>query len=120
MLIINTQGMELPESKNDAMVEKGPVFRSLLVDGKETGGYSSTIVSYSPGAKLRWHSHNFEQLIYVTEGKGVLATRTKEYVVTPGMLVVIPAGEFHYHGASEDSSFTHIAFYTGKSEILPE
>lgn len=118
MLIVHSENLELPESKNDVMVDKGPVFRSLLVDGRITGGYSSAIVSFSPGSKLKWHTHDSEQIIYVTGGKGVLATEKEQYTVTPGMIVVIPAGEVHYHGATEDTSFTHIAFYTGKSEVI--
>ncbi len=118
MLIVDTKSLEIPESKNDAMVDKGPVFRSLMVDGKTSGGYSIAIVSYSPGSKLKWHTHDSEQILYVTEGKGILATKEKENIVTPGMVVVIPAGEVHYHGATGDTTFTHVAFYTGKSEIL--
>lgn len=117
MLIVHTEGLELPESKNDVMVDEGPIFRSLLVDGNVTGGYSIAIVTYSPGSKLRWHTHDSEQIIYVTEGKGILATQKEQHVVTPGMIVVIPAGEVHYHGATGDTLFTHIALYTGKSEV---
>jgi quercetin dioxygenase-like cupin family protein len=117
MLVVETQEVKLPESKNDPMVDKGPVFRSLLVDGKTTGGYGIAIVSYSPGSKLNWHKHDSEQILYVTEGKGILATRKEEHVVTPGMIAVIPPGEVHTHGATKDSSFTHIAFFSGKSEV---
>lgn len=91
MLVVETKAVKLPEAKNDAMVDKGPVFRSLVVDGKTTGGYSIAVVSYSPGSKLRWHVHDSEQILYVTEGKGILATREEKHVVTPGMIVVIPA-----------------------------
>ena len=117
MLIVDTNSVKLPESKNDVMVDKGPVFRSLLVDGKTTGGYSIAVVSYSPGSKLNWHRHDSEQILYVTEGKGILATQKEEHIVTRGMIVVVPAGEVHYHGATGNTSFTHIAFYTGKSEV---
>ncbi len=118
MLIVDTNGVKLPESKNDVMVDKGPVFRSLLVDGKTAGGYSIAMVSYSPGSKLKWHRHDSEQILYVTEGKGILATQTEENIVTPGMIVVIPAGEVHYHGATGNATFTHVAFYTGRSEVV--
>jgi quercetin dioxygenase-like cupin family protein len=118
MIVIDTKGLELPESKNDVMVDKGPVFRSLLVDGKTTSGYSIAIVSYSPGSKLKWHKHDSEQILYITGGKGILATQKEENVVTPGMVIVIPAGEIHYHGATENTPFTHVAFYTGKSEVV--
>jgi quercetin dioxygenase-like cupin family protein len=118
MLIVNTKDVKLPESKNDVMVEKGPVFRSLLVDGKTTGGYSIAIVSYNSGSKLKWHTHDSEQILYVTEGKGILATQKEEHVVTQGMIIVIPAGEVHYHGSFKDSPFTHIAFFSGKSAVI--
>jgi quercetin dioxygenase-like cupin family protein len=118
MFVINTKGIKLEESRNDPMVDKGPVFRSLLLDGKTTGGYSSAIVKYDPGAKLKWHTHDSEQIIYATEGIGVLATEKEENIITPGMIVVIPAGEVHYHGAYQDNSFTHIAFYSGSSQVL--
>ena len=34
MIIIETKGIDLAESKNDPMVEQGPVYRALMVDGK--------------------------------------------------------------------------------------
>jgi quercetin dioxygenase-like cupin family protein len=118
MIIVETKGLKLSESKNDPMVGTGPVFRELLVDGKTTGGYSSAIVKYATGSRLNWHTHDSEQIIYATEGKGILATREKENIITPGMIVVIPAGEVHYHGAAAGSTFTHIAFYSGSSKVL--
>jgi quercetin dioxygenase-like cupin family protein len=120
MLIVDAKGVKLSESKDDVMVQKGPIYRSLLVDGNISGGYSIAVVSFIPGTKLRWHIHDSEQIIYVTEGKGIIATQKQEYVVIPGMIVVIPAGEVHYHGATKDTSFTHIAFYRGKSQVISE
>jgi hypothetical protein len=49
MIVIDTKGVKLEESKNDPMVDTGPVFRSLLADGKVTGGYSMAIVKYDAG-----------------------------------------------------------------------
>jgi 4-carboxymuconolactone decarboxylase len=118
MLIVDTKNLKLPESKNDVMVDQGPVFRSLLVDGQSTGGYGVAVVSYNPGTKLKWHTHDSEQILYVTEGKGILATEKEEHIVTPGTVIVIPPGEVHYHGAAKDSKFTHLAFFSGKSQVL--
>lgn len=118
MLVIDTKNIKLAESTNDPMVEQGPVFRSLLVDGKVSGGYNIAIVKYDHATRLKWHTHDSEQIIYATEGKGILATPTEEHIVTPGMIVVVPAGEVHYHGAAGEGSFTHIAFYSGSSRII--
>jgi 4-carboxymuconolactone decarboxylase len=38
-----------------------------------------------------------------------VATREEEKVVTPGTIVYIAPGEVHWHGATGDSSFSHIA-----------
>jgi quercetin dioxygenase-like cupin family protein len=118
MIVVDTNGVKLAESQNDPMVDKGPVYRSLLVDGKVSRGYSMAIVKYDKGSKLKWHTHDSEQIILGTEGKGILATRKEEHIVTPGVVVVVPAGEVHYHGAAQGNTFTHIAFYSGASQIL--
>jgi quercetin dioxygenase-like cupin family protein len=67
------------------------------------------LVTFSPGARLNFHTHDYEQMLYVTEGKGIVADREREYTVTPGAVIYIAPGEVHWHGATADSSFSHIA-----------
>jgi quercetin dioxygenase-like cupin family protein len=90
-----------------------PIFRGH-VDVRDIvpgGGKETRIiqVNFSPGARNILHSHTFDQVLYVTEGKGILADEKTETVVTPGTVILIPAGEKHWHGATKDSSFSHIA-----------
>jgi quercetin dioxygenase-like cupin family protein len=66
-------------------------------------------VKFAQGARNKFHTHTREQLLVITEGKGIVADRQREYTVTPGMIVVIPAGEEHWHGAAPDSNFTHLS-----------
>jgi quercetin dioxygenase-like cupin family protein len=66
------------------------------------------LVSFGKGARLNFHVHTYEQFLYVTEGKGIVATKTEEKIVTPGMTVYIAPGEVHWHGATKDSKFAHI------------
>ena len=70
---------------------------------------SLALITFSPGARNKFHTHTTEQVLYVTDGKGIIATENEETVITPGMLAYIPAGEKHWHGAIEDSSFSHIS-----------
>ena len=37
-----------------------------------------------------------------------MATEDKEHEVTEGTTIHVPAGEKHWHGATADSSFSHI------------
>lgn len=108
MIVVNSQDVEQVQT-SDEIVGQGPVFRKELIGAGETGGFSVLLVSFEPGAKLNFHTHTYEQILYVTEGKGIVATREKEYVVTPGAVVYIEPGEVHWHGATDDSSFSHIA-----------
>ena len=108
MIVVNSENIEAVATK-DEIVRQGPVYRKTLIDTKDTGGFGALLVTFGPGARLNFHTHTFEQILYVTEGKGIVATRSKEQIVTPGTTVFIPPGEAHWHGAVSDSSFSHIA-----------
>ncbi len=108
MLVINSNDVQAVETR-DEIVGKGPVYRKALIDTKDTQGFGVLLVTFAPGARLNFHTHTFEQILYVTEGKGIVATRDKEYTVTPGAVIYIMPGEAHWHGATRDSSFAHIA-----------
>ncbi len=107
MIVVNSADTQYVETK-DEIVGKGPVNRKNLIDARDTGGFGALLVTFGPGAKLNFHTHTYEQILYVTEGKGIVATRSEEKVVTPGTIVYIAPGEDHWHGATKDSSFSHI------------
>ena len=108
MIVVNCDDIEAVETR-DEIVGKGPVYRKGLIEAEETGGFGILLVTFSPGARLNFHTHTFEQILYVTEGKGIVATPENGQTVTPGTVILIPPGEAHWHGATEDSSFSHIA-----------
>ena len=85
----------------------GPnVTRQLLVpDSKEL---SVNVVNFGKGVRNKFHSHDSEQVLIVTSGKGIVATEKEERVVTEGDIILIPPGEKHWHGATRDSDFSHI------------
>ena len=72
-------------------------------------GMDITVVRFSPGARTYLHTHEQVQAVYCLEGAGILATERQRHVVTPGMTVHIPAGELHWHGATQDSAFVHLS-----------
>ncbi|OGO20154.1 MAG: hypothetical protein A2Z15_07010 [Chloroflexi bacterium RBG_16_50_11] len=89
----------------------------MLISHKDTGGPGIVEVNFSRGARLNFHTHSGEQILYITGGKGIVATRDKEHVVRPGAVVYIPAGEPHWHGAAADSPCAQIAVYRGDSKL---
>ncbi len=67
-------------------------------------------VRFDPRAHTRWHTHDCDQILFVVAGAGHVGTRERDYLVTPGDVVRIPAGEEHYHGGGADQEMAHYAF----------
>ena len=66
-------------------------------------------VHFKAGARNRMHTHTTDQVLVVTEGVGIVATRQEQREVTPGDAAFIPAGEEHWHGAKPGHDMTHLA-----------
>lgn len=72
-------------------------------------------VTFEPGCRNNWHIHHAEkgggQILICTDGRGWYQEWGEEpRALHPGDVVVIPAGVKHWHGATADSWFSHIAF----------
>jgi len=93
---------------DDEIVLRGPVNRKPLIDSKDTGNFGAALVTFNAGARLNFHTHDAEQILYITEGRGFMATKDKKYPISAGCVVFIPAGEVHWHGAADDSAMTHL------------
>lgn len=72
--------------------------------------YSVGQVTFEPGGKTNWHTHPAGQILLVTEGQGWYQERGKAAVpLKKGDIYVIPKNVEHWHGATKDSKFVHIA-----------
>lgn len=96
------------EPKDDPIVASAPVSGRRVLSVAEANGWAAALTTFGIGGRLNWHTHDSEQILYVTEGRGIVATKEKEYVITPGCVAFIPAGEVHWHGATEESAMTHL------------
>jgi quercetin dioxygenase-like cupin family protein len=86
----------------------------LLPDSLE---FDVNIVNFGKGVRNKFHAHDHEQVLIVTAGSGIIATEDQEVVITPGDVVLIPANEKHWHGATEDSEFSHIYVSNPASQL---
>lgn len=74
----------------------------------EGGDYNMSIVNFGKGVRNKFHMHESDQILIVTAGKGYVATEQEQRTVTVGDVILFPKGEKHWHGACEDSEFSHI------------
>jgi len=79
-------------------------------------GVMINTVIFTPGARTYWHRHPGGQLLVVTAGRGVVATRDQGQVITGGDVIWTEPGEEHWHGACGDSLMTHLAVSHGTTE----
>lgn len=96
------------EEEIDSSLFTGPAaIRSPADEGQ--GPHRATVVRFGRGVRNKFHRHSSDQILLVTEGSGIVATETEEFGVTVGDVVIIPAGETHWHGARPDSEMAHVA-----------
>lgn len=77
-------------------------------------------VSFEPGCRNNWHIHqNGYQILLVTEGTGWYQERGKvPQLLKAGDTILTKSGIEHWHGATADSWFQHIAITAGKAVWL--
>ena len=98
--------------KNDAFAQYfvGQSYLNMLLTEQVSVGN----VTFEPGCRNNWHIHHAEkdggQMLLVTAGEGCYQEFGKEAKkLEPGDVVHIPAGVKHWHGATKDSWFQHLA-----------
>lgn len=106
MKVIRTSDVEVQESTSK--IFRGKVSIQEIV-GKGKDELRVKVINFDCGAVNVYHTHTFDQILYVLEGRGIVATEKEKITVTPGTWIIVPAGERHWHGATKDTTFSHIA-----------
>ncbi|GFZ30781.1 cupin [Clostridium zeae] len=95
----------------------GDTWLEMLVGNDSTFNCPIGNVTFSPGARNNWHKHPGGQILLVTSGKGYYQEEGKEaQLLQAGDVVKISPNVKHWHGATADSWFAHIAISTNVKE----
>lgn len=91
----------------------GDSFLNPLTNSKETAVFLAN-VTFEPRCRNNWHIHKATrgggQILICTAGEGWYQEEGKAAIsLKPGMVITIPVGVKHWHGAKKDSWFSHIA-----------
>lgn len=97
------------QSYNNALVTPGPDVSVPVAN-----------VTFEPGGRNNWHiHHNGSQILLVTGGEGWYQEAGQPaQLLKPGDVVIAHDGVKHWHGATKDSWFSHLAITTGTAEWL--
>jgi quercetin dioxygenase-like cupin family protein len=105
-----------PSIKGPADWFSGDVWIDLLTQ-QEAPPLSVNAVHFTPGARTAWHSHSLGQILYVTEGEGLVQSRGSAMTtIRSGDVVHTPADEWHWHGATPKRFMAHLSMTQGDVE----
>lgn len=83
--------------------------KDLMPNDRDLNSFIGNVV-FEPGARTNWHRHLGGQILIVTSGMGYYQEKGKPIqLLSKGDVVKILPDIVHWHGASRDSEFTHIA-----------
>jgi quercetin dioxygenase-like cupin family protein len=106
-----------PTVKAPAERFTGDVYLNPIESPSEPARLASALVRFTPGARTNWHSHANGQTLYVTDGVGLVGTRDGNVArISAGQIIKCPAGEEHWHGATDTTLMAHIAMVVGNSD----
>lgn len=82
-------------------------------------------VTFEPSCRNNWHIHKSKlpigQILICVDGEGWYQEEGKKPIkLLPGMVIEIPSGVKHWHGATKNSWFSHIAFSIPDEESRTE
>ena len=93
---------------------KGEVWVKSLVDADSLNENAVGNVTFSPGARSKWHLHPAGQILLATDGVGYYQEKGQpKKVLRKGDVIKCPPNVAHWHGASADTAFVQVAI-TGR------
>ena len=88
----------------------GKVNLSKILEGSQGHPLELYRVKFDASARTDWHAHQGSQMLYIESGECRLQKEGEPVQnVRAGNVVVIDAGEKHWHGASPKGEMVHIA-----------
>ena len=112
MQVIDANAGTSQDMSGAAIFGDGQVWIRTIAGGRAdvAADVNIAVVQFNPGAQTAWHTHSGDQILYCVAGIGKVGDRDGERLLSVGDCAVIPAGEEHWHGASDSGSpMSHLA-----------
>jgi quercetin dioxygenase-like cupin family protein len=105
-----TDGGPFPKGKKVTATFTGTVWVHPLVAKDSTFNLVVGSVTFEPGARSFWHTHQAGQILLITDGVGYTQEKGKPIrVIRKGEVITCMPNIEHWHGASPTNAMTHIS-----------
>lgn len=112
-------GRSIPGSSRSKSVDLAPSTMtgkvSVIQMAPADSTFNTTVasVSFAPGARTFWHSHQAGQILIVMDGTGSYQEKGKPArFIRKGDVIKCPPNVIHWHGATPITGMTHMAITT--------
>lgn len=109
MEIVRPQRSQAPPADAPANSFSGTVHMQRWRQATDAASADLVAVFFDRGARTRPHIHTSDQVLFVVDGEGIVATERERRIIRPGDIVIVPAGEWHWHGATATSAMCHVS-----------
>jgi quercetin dioxygenase-like cupin family protein len=106
MYVVNIDNVSKTPLDSKLFTSKEVSSQQLIPDSAD---YNISVINFGKGVRNKFHTHDSEQILIIIKGKGIVATEKEEKSVSVGDIVLFPAGEKHWHGATASTTMSHIA-----------
>lgn len=94
----------------------GTAYLHLMIAADSTNKNTVGNVTFEPGARTKWHSHPAGQILLATAGVGYYQEKGQaKKIVRKGDVIKCPHNLPHWHGASVDTAFVHVAISSNEN-----
>ena len=82
----------------------------LVPEANTPSRVTSTLVTFEPDGRTRWHRHPLGQVLIVTSGSGYVQCESGPVQrINPGDVVWIEPNERHWQGGTATTAMSHVA-----------
>lgn len=97
----------------------GTAFLKMLVTNDAENPITVGNVTFEPGARTKWHLHPGGQILLVTDGVGYYQEKGQpKKILHKRDVIKCPPNIEHWHGASVDSYFSHLAIGNSEKKVV--
>lgn len=90
----------------------GEVWQNPIITAPDPARVGAALVTFLPGARTNWHHHPLGQTLYITQGVGWFQVEGEARIeIRAGDVIFIPPYEKHWHGATADTTMSHVAIH---------
>jgi quercetin dioxygenase-like cupin family protein len=108
MLVIKPDRSQAKATPSPEYFE-GAVFMHHLVTRDSSAELELIAVFFERGARTIPHTHSTDQVLVVVEGRCVVADESGRRELATGECALLPANQWHWHGAAPGQSACHIS-----------